>query len=172
VDASFQQVYEEHAGAIFRYLRRVAGSRLLAEDLLQETFLKLHVHLVAGGALDNVRAWLFRVATNVARDRMRDAARATLREQAYSPPSSVVDFSRQFEQQQVIASVLRRLPPRMRQVLLLSGEGFTYKEIASITGIEPAYVGVVLHRARGAFATYFEAVHVEGRGQRERRTVR
>jgi RNA polymerase sigma-70 factor (ECF subfamily) len=173
VDLRFPDVYAEHAPAVYRYLRRLTGSTTLAEDLLQETFLKLHVLVSSGATLENPRAWLFRVAGNLARDRTRDGLRATLREQEYHGPALVLDFSRQVELQQLIARVLARLPSRMRQVLLLSVEGFAYKEIAAITGIEQAYVGVVLHRARAAFARHYEAEDGEQEGrQRARRIVR
>ena len=44
----------------------------------------------------------------------------------------------------------------MRQVLLLWSEGFSYREMADITGIEPGYVGVLLQRARAAFKKEYE----------------
>lgn len=164
MDVRFPAVYVEHAPAIYRYLKRLTGTADLAEDLLQETFLKLYVYVSSGGTLDNPRAWLFRVAGNLARDRARDAMRATLREQRYEGPR-VLDFPGRVEQQQVITRVLARLTGRMRQVLLLSVEGCTYKEIAAITGIEQAYVGVVLHRARAAFARYYEAENGQQAGR-------
>ncbi|HXG59009.1 MAG TPA: sigma factor-like helix-turn-helix DNA-binding protein, partial [Thermoanaerobaculia bacterium] len=57
---------------------------------------------------------------------------------------------------QLTRRALRRLPPRMRQVLLLWSEGFTYREIGGITSIEPGYVGVLLQRARAVFKREFE----------------
>jgi RNA polymerase sigma-70 factor (ECF subfamily) len=165
VDVRFPAVYAEHAPAIYRYLKRLTGRADQVEDLLQETFLKLHVYVSGGGTLDNPRAWLFRVAGNLARDRARDAMRAALREQGYEGPSRVVDFPGRVAEQQVITRVLARLTSRMRQVLLLSVEGCTYEEIAAITGIEQAYVGVVLHRARAAFARYYEAENGQQAGR-------
>ncbi len=51
---------------------------------------------------------------------------------------------------------LKLLPPRMRQVLLLQAEGFSYRETADIAGIESGYVGVLLQRARAEFRRAYE----------------
>lgn len=147
---NIRDVFEQVAPALLRYLRRLTGSRSEAEELLQDTFLKLHVQMSSGVDLLNVRAWLFRVGTNAARDLERER-RVRLRDAAFSSTSNVVDFEARLERQQLARRALRRLPRRMRQVLLLWSEGFSYREIAEITGIEPGYVGVLLQRARAAF---------------------
>ncbi|HXG55658.1 MAG TPA: sigma factor-like helix-turn-helix DNA-binding protein, partial [Vicinamibacterales bacterium] len=69
---------------------------------------------------------------------------------------NVVDFETRLQRQQLTRLTLRRLPPRMRQVLILWSEGFSYREIADITGMEAGYVGVLLQRARSAFRDYYE----------------
>jgi len=155
VKPDFDELYNEIGPGVYRYLRRLTDSRVQAEDILQETFLKLHVQLSTGATISNARAWLFRVATNLAKDKKRSETRAFLsQEQYYAPP--VIDFHLRLENQQIIRRALWQIPPRMRQVLLLFSEGFSYKEIAEITGIEVVYVGVLLQRARAAFKQYYE----------------
>jgi RNA polymerase sigma factor (sigma-70 family) len=172
VKPSVEQAYEEHAEPLFRYLRRLSGSRPLAEDCLQETFLKLHEFLRRGGTVVHLRAWLFRVGTNAVHDRVRTADRAMAREQRTVPGPVVVDISERLEQRQLILSALRSIPTRMRQVLLLSAEGFSYKDIAGIAGIEQGYVGVMLHRARSAFARQLEAANGQNVRRQDRNRVR
>lgn len=155
----FQEVFSRDAPALFRYLRRLTGSAHGAEDIVQDAFLKLHLHLKEGGALDHPRAWLFRVATNLARDRARAELRAQARDQAYGGLSRPIDFRVHLEQRQAIARALARLSPRMRQVLLLQAEGFSYLEIAGIAAIETGYVGVLLQRARAEFRRAIEDQH-------------
>lgn len=155
MSADFRELFDSHGPALLRYLRRLTGSRGDAEELVQETFLKLHVHLQAGGTLENVRAWLFRVATNAARDLER-ARRVRARERDEAQTGKVVDFEARLEQRHLTRRALQRLPPRMRQVLLLWAEGFSYREIATVSAIEPGYVGVLLQRARAAFRREFE----------------
>ena len=152
----FQEIFSRDAPAIFRYLRRLTGSRQTAEDLLQEAFLKLHLQLTSAAPLDNPRAWLFRVATNLARDRARAELHAGAREQEYAAALRPVDFRQHLEQRQSVTGALGRMPPRMRQVLLLQAEGFTYREIAEIASIESGYVGVLLQRARAEFRRVYE----------------
>jgi len=154
---SFDDAYDRFAPGVYRYLRRLTGSAATAEDLLQETFLKLHLQLTSGASVAQVKPWLYRVSTNLARDRERSSMRARLRDERYAEPSPVVvDFRRSFEDQELIRAALRRVVPRMRQVLLLAAEGLTYREIAELTGIEVAYVGVLLHRGRSALRMHLE----------------
>ena len=153
----FDTIYREIAPGVFRYLRRLVGSRLVAEDILQETFLTLHLQMEDGLEVDNPRAWLFHVATNVARNKHRDAVRAAIREERYlAIPNRVVDIHNRLENQEAVRRVLTNLSPRMRQALLLFSEGFSYREIAQIAEIEATHVGTLLQRAREAFKQLFE----------------
>lgn len=151
----FDEIYDRLAQPVYRYLRRSLGSHGKAEDLLQETFMKLHVQLAAGQELANTKAWLFRVAGNLVKDKIRSEIRERLRREP-GLEATVVDFHARLQEAQKINRALGRLSPRMRQVLLLSTEGFTYREISEISLIEPAYVGVLLQRARLAFRKYYE----------------
>jgi len=71
----------------------------------------------------------------------------------------VIDFHAELEKQQLVRRSLDQLTPRMRQVLLLVSEGFKYREISEITGVEPAYVGVLIQRGRAAFKKSYEEGH-------------
>jgi len=154
----FDEVYNEVAAGVYRYLRRLTGSRARAEDILQETFIRLHAQLNAGVTISHPRAWLFQVATNLSKDEQRHAIRAAVREENYSAQAGnvVLDFPAQIETQQIVRRALEELTPRMRQLLLLFSEGFTYREISEIAGVEPAYVGVLLQRGRAAFKKHYE----------------
>lgn len=155
----FDEIYQRHAAELFRYLRRLLGSRVPAQELLQEAFLKLHVRIVEGKEIDNVRAWLFHIATNLAHNRRRDEIRASQREEQYEFSPKVVDFHQQLEQQQLLQRALESLTPQMRQVVLLSAEGFSHREIAEITGITAGYVGVLISRGRIAFKQSYQQQH-------------
>src|SRR5437773_1958015 len=135
MNPDFDEIYNEVAPSVYRYLRRLTGSRTLAEDILQETFMKLHAQLETGAVISHPRAWLFQVATNLTKDEKRNEIRAAIREEHYSAQDRIVDFHRQLEKQQSIRRALDQLTPRMRQVLLLFSEGFTYREISEISGV-------------------------------------
>lgn len=159
---SFFEVFESLSPALFRYVRRLTGSGSDAEEIVQDTFLKLHVQMTEGAELTNVRAWLFRVATNAARDLERER-RVRTRDVAEQPDVNVVDFEIALQRQQLTRRALQRLPSRMRQVLLLWSEGFSYREMAEIAGIEPGYIGVLLQRGRAAFRKEFEQASADGK---------
>ncbi|HEX9423475.1 MAG TPA: RNA polymerase sigma factor [Pyrinomonadaceae bacterium] len=124
--------------------------------MLQETFMKLHAQLDAGVNIAHPRAWLFQVGTNLSKDEKRNEIRAAVREERYSAQPTVIEFHAQLEKRQVIRRTLDQLSPRMRQVLLLFSEGFTYREISEISGVEATYVGVLLQRARAAFKKHYQ----------------
>lgn len=157
--ADFDEIYQLHAAELYRYLRRLLSSRTQAQDLLQEAFLKLHLQFAEEKEIANVRAWLFHVATNLAHNRRRDEMRASQRAEQYWCGPKVVDFHQHLEQQQLLQRTLQSLTPQMRQVLLLATEGFTYQEIAGITGIAAGYVGVLISRGRIAFKQSYQQEH-------------
>ena len=161
----FDEIYREIAPSVYRYLRRLTGSRAHAEDILQETFMKLHGQLTTGVTVSHPRAWLFQVATNLSKDEKRNEIRAAIREEHYSTQQTVIDFHTQLEKQQVVRRALDGLTPRMRQVLLLFSEGFSYREISEISGVEAAYVGVLLQRARAAFRKHYDEEQEFHRGE-------
>ena len=69
--AAFALLVKRYEQPLFRYLRRMLGNTPDAEDMFQETFLRVHQHL--GRYRDNApfRPWLYRIATNLCRDRLR-----------------------------------------------------------------------------------------------------
>jgi hypothetical protein len=69
------QVFELLRDPVYRYLFRVLDNRDEAEDLTQEVFLRLYAHLQKGNPVANVRAWVFRVAHNLAIDQQRKKGR-------------------------------------------------------------------------------------------------
>src|SRR6476646_6053645 len=68
-------LFEIHGGAIYRFAAVLVRHHQDAEDVVQETFVKLLRHLDAGGATSNLRGWLFTVAAHAARDRQRGRRR-------------------------------------------------------------------------------------------------
>lgn len=167
MSASFRELFDSGAPALLRYVRRLTGSRADAEEIVQDTFLKLHRRMTEEkGELANARAWLFRVATNAARDLERERRVRERETQSTRAEETVLDFEAHVERRQLTRSALHRLPRRMRQVLLLWSEGFTYREIADIAGIEPGYVGVLLQRARATFRKEYEQLETGDRGRK------
>src|ERR1700735_4567824 len=70
-DREATALFRELRKPLLRYLVCLGLSRDEAQDVVQDAFLGLHRHLAAGGAQDNIRSWLFRVAHNQARNRQK-----------------------------------------------------------------------------------------------------
>ena len=140
-------LFDEHGAAVYRFAVVLLRRPEDAEDVLQETFLKLLRHLGSGGETSNVRGWLFTVAAHAARDRQRRASRwlpwGAAREPSVPPPELADEDGRL----EVARGTLRRLPPRDRLLLALRAQGLSYRELADATGIRPASVGRLLARA-------------------------
>lgn len=125
------------------YLRRLAGSDHLAEELHQATWLSVLEHLdkfdAAGSGSGGFKAWVFRIATNKANDWWRrsgreQVAKAGLR-LAETDPAVPEDRTETAEQVERLRDAIQRLPDAQREVLLLRYfSGLKFVEIADMLG--------------------------------------
>ena len=142
-----RDLFESHGGAIYRFAAVLVRHHQDAEDVVQETFLKLFRHLDSGGDTRNIRGWLFTVAAHAARDRQRARRRWIPWLPVHEPhvqPASMRDEDGRLKQAR---AALGRLPERDRLLLLLRAQGLSYREIADAAGIRPGSVGRLLARA-------------------------
>jgi RNA polymerase sigma-70 factor (ECF subfamily) len=144
-------LFAAHHETLLRYLTRLTGDPEQAADAAQESYLRL-VRQPPGRA-DNLKAWLFTVATNVVRDdwkKRRHAAALTqapsLAPQADTPPNPQERLERD-ERRQLVREMLQKLPAKDRTVLLMREEGFSHKEIAATVGTTTGSVGTMIARA-------------------------
>lgn len=107
-----------------------------------------------------LRVWLFRVATNLIRDRGRTSetrrrilAGVPPREES-SNPLKELERSEEVEE---VRQALARVSPRDREVLLLRQEGFSYREIAEAVDVASSSIGTLLARALKRFAEEYSA---------------
>jgi RNA polymerase sigma-70 factor (ECF subfamily) len=131
------QVFELLRDPLYRYLFRVLESQDEAEDLTQEVFLRLYAHLQRGNSVANVRAWLFRVAHNLAIDRQRKNSRLEpiapcVQTEACDPAPGADQKILMQERQQRLRQALAALSSEERHCLELRAEGLSYQEIAGI----------------------------------------
>jgi RNA polymerase sigma-70 factor, ECF subfamily len=142
-----QALFREHGAAVYRFAIAVLRHQQDAEDVLQETFLKLLDHLRRGGDDSNVRGWLFTVAAHAARDRQRRRARWipwTTAHDARVGPAALPDEDGELR---AVRQALSQLSTRDRLLLALRAQGLSYADIATATGIRPGSVGRLLARA-------------------------
>jgi RNA polymerase sigma-70 factor, ECF subfamily len=150
----FRLIYPQ----LFRYLHRLTGDADAADDAAQEAFVRLTSQTIAE---NDVRPWVFTVATNLIRDGARKADRHRRLESRvpHAEPAALPDTVT--ERNEAVAAVRRALdllPERDRTMLLMREEGFRYDEIARSVGVAPSSVGTLLARAGRRFAAAFRTV--------------
>lgn len=152
-DRAVVEAWRAHHGELYGFLARSTRDPAAAEDLLQETFLRLTQEARAGRMPGLVRPWLFRVAANLAVSRARRGSTALrwLNRQtgsesrtAESPESRTV----RHEATTDMATALAGLSPDARTALLLASQGFSGIEIAAAIGRSDAATRTLMSRAR------------------------
>jgi RNA polymerase sigma-70 factor, ECF subfamily len=161
-EAAFQTFYRSTSRALWAYLYRVLGDAAQAEDVMQDAFLRFLRAPIATLAPDEQRAWIFRVAGNLAIDVHRRRAREA-RAVAAGAPDAVsepgvsagnLDVARSFSE----------LTARERALLWLAYvEGSAHHEIAQALDVKPSSVKVLLFRARRRLMALLAARSTGGR---------
>jgi RNA polymerase sigma-70 factor (ECF subfamily) len=156
---AFRAVYEAHRARLYAFLLRLTRDPALASDLSQETWLRLAANARRLTPDTEPGAWLFRVARNLFVSQRRwaivhEAGLATLRGLLGrgSPPSPLENLAAG-ETERRLEQALVALPLRYREVvLLISIEGFSAPEVASMLDLDPGAVRQRLTRARAKLA--------------------
>lgn len=148
----FAAFYERSARPLWAYLARVSADPALADDLLQESFIRF---LAADAPQDGevaARRYLFRIGTNLLRDHWRKPKSAGLDD--VSPEAlGIADRSASADARAMLGPALQKLKPRERQLLWLAyAEGYSHREIAAITGLATASIKLLLFRAKRRIA--------------------
>jgi len=152
--AAFDAVYDQHRARIFSFLARLTGRRSLAEELLQETFLRLCRFAPRLAPDTRLKLWLYTVARNLARSHFRrtilDAERVgSLGE----PEPSPFDMTSARELERAVECALQRMPIEQRELLILIAvERMPSADVAVMLGLSPAALRQRLSRARKLLA--------------------
>jgi len=153
LETRFERLFLAYQQPILNYLYRMVGDLSRAEDLAQETFVKAYRALTRLPHDANERAWVYRIATNTARDwhrRHRLIQWMPLLDNDTdskngNPAGNVVEA-------QAVEQALSNLPPKYAAPLVLySVQGFSTAEIAEVMHISQSAVKVRLYRARKLF---------------------
>lgn len=157
-EAAFESIYREHARAIHALALRLTGSTAAAEDIVQETFLRMFGFLSGLREDTPLRPWLKRVAANLAIDRLR-------RERRYSDDDALF---RAFDENAAPATVaeasglLRRLPPLARTLVWLHEmEGWSHEELARRFGRSPSWSKSILSRSLARLRGHLEVADAD-----------
>jgi RNA polymerase sigma-70 factor, ECF subfamily len=172
-ELEFEKIYAAFQPKIFRYLTRLAGEDV-AEDLTQETFVKVSRSLGDFRGESMLSTWLYRIATNTALDKLRSpsfrrAESPDLIEMDETPIEDqnawtgektplVEQQTYRKEMNECIRDYIERLPESYRTVLVLSEmEELSNNEIAEILGVSLETVKIRLHRGRAKLKQELES---------------
>jgi len=159
-DEVFAGFYARSARPLWAYLARVSSDPTLADDLLQEAYIRFLTAATPRSAqLDGevaARRYLFRIATNLLRDHWRRPRAASL-EDVPERHFEIHGHAALSESRALLGPLLIQLRPRERQLLWLAyAEGYSHHEIAHITGLASASIRLLLFRARRKAARLLE----------------
>ena len=147
------EYYDREHVSIRRYLIALGADVETAREIVQETFLRLHEHVLADGDRTNLRAWLFRVAHNLARNAQQafrssrteplvDSVAAAEASAASSPEQDLLAE----ERLQQLRQAMDQLTIAQRDCIVLRSEGLKYREIAQILDLSVSTVGENIQR--------------------------
>jgi len=174
-------LYLRYRAKLVNYLYRLTGDRALAEDLTQETFLRVVRHLPSYRPIGSVAGWIFRIAKNLALNSFRDRKAAKevsleepgldrseeeesgSREQTIPHPGPGPDReAARRETERKIQQALLKLPPVFREALVLCDiQGYAYKEAAERANCSINTIASRLARARMKMAGLLEFLRRE-----------
>jgi RNA polymerase sigma-70 factor (ECF subfamily) len=149
-------LYDDLRLPVYRYLLHVGVPPQNADEMIQETFLRLYRHLKREREDENIRGWVFRVAQNLAFNDRKSRNRLWLPAPdqweglaGASPGANPEELLIRRERMTRLHSAMRQLSDQQLQCLRLRAEGFRYREIGNILGVSISTVAESLRRAVG-----------------------
>jgi RNA polymerase sigma-70 factor (ECF subfamily) len=149
-EETFRGLYSRTSGMLWAYLSRSTGDPSVADDLLQEAYYRILRARVSFESDDHRRHYLFRIAANLVRDRVRrPLPDQTPLPEGGNEPAAFGDLAVQTQQRADFERAMKQLTPRERDLVWLAyGHGSSHQEIAGALGLRTASIKPLLFRAR------------------------
>lgn len=151
---AFQQLFASYYPQLYPQIKKITQSDLVTEDLLQETFLKVWINRDKLPEIENLRAWILRIAyyqafTYLRRQSLHERKVNQLTTSEGTKPGTQTEDLLSFrELKKAVAEAIRKLPPQQKKVYLLSREqGLKNREIADVMNLSEQSVKNTLVRA-------------------------
>lgn len=162
---AFDEIVSRYKGRLFSFILRMVKDPTEAEDLTQETLIRVYIHANKYREIARFSTWVFTIATNLVRNRMRRRARRPRMfslnptpdsdELPLDPPDPDMDPSRDVEGEELgklIALATSKIPEKYRiPFLLREVNELSYEEIQQVTGLKLGTVRSRINRARNRF---------------------
>jgi RNA polymerase sigma-70 factor (ECF subfamily) len=160
--SSLAQLFESEEGPLLHYALGLVGRRSVAEELVQEAFLRLHP---VWAEVENPRAWLYRSLHNLALNHRRDHRREVPPIEGAEPEHEAELAPAEMERKEAVGFVrtlLAELPAEDRDLIRLKyQENLKYQEIGQRTGLNAGHVGYKLHHLLKGLAAALRAAGIE-----------
>ncbi len=162
----FHEAYELHADALFRFSFFRLSDREKAKDIVQDTFVKYWEYMAADGQVLNVKAFLYRIASNAIIDNYRKKKEISLDilvEDGFDPADvhSHQTITRSLDSKRAL-ELVNKLKTKEREVILLRYvDGLSVKEISEVLDERENTVSVKIHRALKDLQQLFDAADIE-----------
>ena len=167
-ERAFGELVKRYDGRLVNFVYRTVGDRERAQDLVQETFVRVYRHMQRFDQSKKFSTWIYTIAGNLAKNELRNRSRNPLvlfqtirknweadhrplewEDSTFKPD----DLYRKRNLKEMVEKAVTELPEHHRIVFVLRElEGKTYEEIADITGCNLGTVKSRLNRARNNFA--------------------
>lgn len=150
---AFSLLYNRHVDSVYGYLLRILKSRELAEDITQETFVKLWKHAANIETTSPLKPYLFVIARNQALNLLKKASRETwitdeIFDTAIYDSENGLQYTQRTQTAEYINLAISKLPPKRRNIYdLCRNYGYTYKETAKKLGITDSTVNSQMVKA-------------------------
>ncbi|MET9431096.1 MULTISPECIES: sigma-70 family RNA polymerase sigma factor [unclassified Streptomyces] len=168
---ALRALYERHAAAMLRLIRRLTSDQGVSEEILQEAWLAVWRSASGFRGDSSVRGWLLGVARRQAHNQLR-RSRPQLTDLAEAqdvpdPAPSVEDQILKEAERTELAAAVRALPEHLREVLaLVLIEELPYPEVATVLAIPVGTVKSRMSHARRRLGSMLAATRLEGTGRR------
>ena len=166
-ETTIEAIVAEHETALLRYATRLLNNPVVAQDIVQEAFLKLIKRWRTGlRPTGKLSAWLYRVTHNLAVDYIRRETRLNLLHNNHvaeqpDPPTGLESSRNENESYQLVIEEIGKLDIAERQVAILRfQDGLSYREVSAITGRTEGNVGCILHNVVKRLAVKFKQAGV------------
>ena len=148
----YNRSVEEYADGVYRFIRCNLKDEDRANDIVQDSYEKLWM-IVTEIEFSNAKSWLFKTAYNRMIDIIRKEKRMTILEEAHE--KDFINDLQYSDLNELLHEALERLPEQQKtSVILRDYEGYSYKEIADITGQSEAQVKINIYRGRLTLRSY------------------
>jgi RNA polymerase sigma factor (sigma-70 family) len=168
-ESKIEQFCREEYTEVYRYAWALLGNKDDALEVVQESFLRFYRLSAAGEIRQHERALPFRLARNLALDRMRrqgvrqaykQGAQGTSQSNviAFEPPRTPEDLLLEKELQQCASQARARLSSKEQECLELRSSGLSYRDVAAALGLNPNTIGSLMARALRHFGQAYEEI--------------